>query len=348
MTLPRNHVTPFVRWGVLLAIMLAAAASAQTSPPASTPALKLSTALGPAYPLGKAGEIWATLIRDRSGGRLAVAHFPGATLSSRDPAREFGALRDGAIELAVGSTLAWSAQVRQLDVLALPWLVPDERTLQALVAGDIGKRLSAILDSAGVVAVAWAANGFVELATKMPVHSPADLDGMKIRSLPSPLIEATLAALKATPSTMSAANARTALENAQLDGQESSVASYSVSRIDATGLMHLQLWHAHADALVFAVNRSVWASWSERDRQLVREAAVDASRQSLAMAQRLEGDAALATLGAQGAIVTRLTAAGRDAFRDAARSIYDRWTSIIGNDLVEAAEAEISAPHVRR
>jgi TRAP-type transport system periplasmic protein len=336
----------FTRWGVLLAMTLAAAVAAEersSALGAPSQPLKLSTAQGPAYPLGKAGEIWATLIRERSGGRLAVTHFPGATLSSRDPAREFGALRDRSFELAVGSTFAWSAQVPQLNVLALPWLVPDAPELEALIEGEVGKRLSAILEAVGVVPVAWAANGFIELASKLPVHKPADLAGMQVRAQPSPLVEETLVALKARPSAMSAADARAALESGRLDGQETSIAAYSASRLYAGPLTHLQLWHAHADVLVFAVNRSVWDSWPETDRQLVREAAVEASQQALAMAGRLADDSALAKLGAQGAIVTRLTPAGRDAFRDAARDVYDRWMPIIGTELVEAAEAEIAA-----
>src|ERR1700737_2215584 len=147
----------FSRWCVVLAMMLAAAVAAERSSAldAAPQPLKLSTAQGPAYPLGKAGEIWATLIRERSGGRLAVTHFTGATLSSRDPAREFGALRDGTFELAVCSTFVWAAQVPQLNLLTLRWLVPDAPHLEALIQGDVGKRLSTILEAAGVVPVAW-------------------------------------------------------------------------------------------------------------------------------------------------------------------------------------------------
>jgi TRAP-type C4-dicarboxylate transport system substrate-binding protein len=331
---------------VILAMTLASAVAAQEHSSAliaSSQPLKLSTAQGPAYPLGKAGEIWATLIRERSGGRLAVTHFPGATLSARDPGREFGALRDRTFELAVGSTFVWSAQVPQLNVLGLPWLVPDAPELEALIEGDVGKRLSAILEAAGVVPVAWAANGFIELASKVAVHKPADLAGMQVRAQPSPLVEETLAALEARPSAMNVTDARAALESGRLDGQETSIAAYSASRLYAGPLTHLQLWHAHADALVFAVNRSVWDSWPETDRQLVREAAVEASQQALAMARRLADEGALAKLAAQGAIVTRLTPAGREAFRKAARDVYDRWTAIIGSELVDAAEAEIAA-----
>src|SRR5450755_596445 len=343
----------FIRLSALIAMTLAMtlAAAAQDRPSAlsaTSQSLKLSTALGPAYPQGKAGEIWAALIRERSGGRLAATHFPGATLSSRDPAREFGALRDRTCELSVGSALAWSAQVPQLNVLALPWLVPGEAEFEALIGGGVGKRLSAILEAAGVVPVAWAANGFIELASRKPVHKPADLAGLQVRAQSSSLIDETVAALGARPSSMSVADARASLENGQLDGQETSVPAYSASRLYAGPLVHLLLWHAHADVLVFAVNRSVWDAWSETDRELVREAAVDASKQALAMAQRLADEGALAKLAAQGAVVTRLTPAGREAFRDAARAVYNRWTPVIGTDLVEAAEAQISAAQTLR
>jgi TRAP-type transport system periplasmic protein len=336
-------------FAMMLAITLAATAEERPSAPgAAAQPLKLSTALGPAYPQGKAGEIWATLIRERSGGRLAVTHFPGATVSARDPAREFGALRDRACELSVGSALAWSAQVPQLNVLALPWLTPGEAELDALIDGGVGRRLSAILEAAGVVPVAWSANGFIELASRLPVHKPADLAGLQVRAPSSPLILETLAALGARPSAMSIANARAALENGQLDGQETSVPAFSASRLYAGPLTHLLLWHAHADVLIFAVNRSVWDAWNETDRKLVRDAAADASKQALAMEERLAGEDALGKLGAQGAIVSRLTPAGREAFREAARAVYDRWTPIIGADLVEAAQTQLPAVQTPR
>ncbi len=335
----------------MVAVLVATVASSATGEerrPSPPQPLKLSTALGPAYPLGKAGDFWATLIRERSGGRLAVEYFPGATLASRDPAREFSALRAGTFELAVGSALSWSAQVPQLNVIALPWLVPGEQEVQRLIDGETGKRLSAELERSGVVALAWVADGFIEIASKAPLRQPADFARLKIRTRASPLLEETLAALGARPSAMSPVDARSALEVGELDAQETSVAGYSVSRLYAGPLGQLQIWHAHADVLVFAVNRSVWETWSDAERQLVRDAAVEASRQTRKMAERLADDAALAKLDAQGAKVTRLTPAGRAAFRDAMRALYDRWTPIVGTELLEAAEADISAGPARR
>ncbi len=110
---------------------------------ANTKEWKLSTAVGTAFALGKAGERWAALVTENSGGKLAVVLRPGATLAERDPAREFTALRSGAADLAIGSTLYWSVQVRELGVVGLPWIAPEEKQLDALVTGVIAEKLAA-------------------------------------------------------------------------------------------------------------------------------------------------------------------------------------------------------------
>jgi TRAP-type transport system periplasmic protein len=315
---------------------------AQAQNAASPPELKLSTALGPAYAQGKAGEIWAALIRDRSAGRLGAKHFPGAALVQRDPVREFAAVRDGRIELAVGSTLVWSAQVPELNLFSLPWLVPDDAALQALLAGDVGRRLSARLDALDVVALAWMANGFSALATRSAVRKPADAVGLNIRVQSSPLATDLFVALGAQPSAMNAADARAAFTSGALDGQEVGVAAYAASRLDTAGLTHLLLWDARADALVFVVNRTRWDAWSEADRTLVRQAAEDAARETAAFARRAVDSAALAALARQGVNITRLTPAGKEAFRVAAHPVFERWAAVAGADLVRAAETAVA------
>ncbi len=331
-----------VACGMTLAVVVASARPASAQDAAAPTELKLSTALGPAYALGKAGEVWAALIRDRSAGRLAAKHFPGAALVQRDAVREYPALRDGSIDLAVGSTLVWSAQVPELNLVSLPWLVRDDAALDALLAGEVGRRLSALLEASGVVPVAWMPNGFTALATHAAVRKPADMGGLKIRVQSSQLAIDLLLALGAQASAMGAADARAAFVSGALDGQEVSIAAYAASRLDTAGLTHLLLWDARADALVFVVNRSRWDAWGEADRALVRQAAQEAARETGAVARRAEDSATLAALARQGVNITRLTPAGKEAFRVAAQPVFEYWSSAVGSDLVRAAETVVA------
>ena len=275
---------------------------------------------------------------------MSVRQFPGATLAQRDPAREFLALRDGTIDLAVGSAGAWALQVKELNLIALPWLVPDADALDALLRSDVAQRLAEHVQAAGVVPLAWASDGFSELATLRAIHVPSDLNGLRLRVAPSPLFLNTLIGLGAQPVSMSTEDARAAQRNGALDGETTSVAAYRISRTYAVGLTHLLVWGAHADALLFAVNRKLWDSLSDADRELVRQAARDAATQASALARSQADAAALAELAGQGATVTRLTPSGKEPFRDASRAVYERWATLVGQDLVHAAEAVVAAP----
>jgi TRAP-type C4-dicarboxylate transport system substrate-binding protein len=328
------------RTALALCIVVASCVAAPAAVSQAVPVeWKLSSTLGPAYPQGKAAETWARLIGERSRGRLAAKHFPGAALVQRDPGREFAGLREGVVDLAVGSASAWASQASSLYLFSLPWLFPDLASVERALAGDTGAAVFRQLQTSGVVAIAATADAFHELATTRPVHAPPDLAGLRLRASASPLVTDTLIALGALPTAMSASEARSAFARGALDGELLSVASFGASRLYAAGAPRLLLWHAFADALVFAVSPRLWQSLSEADRELLRAAAYDAAREAAALLRRQTDDAALASLARDGAVVIRLTRQGREPFRERTRAVYDKWTAIIGEDLVHAAES---------
>ena len=303
---------------------------------------KLSVAVGPAFALGKAAEAWAKRIAERSGGTMVVALHPGASLANRDPDREFGALRAGVAELAVGSTLAWSAQVDALAVVGLPWLAPDRRGLAQLATGDVRDRLFAAIDKAGAVPLALAPLGHRALATAKPVRTPDDVRGLGVRIGASRYLADFYAGLGAQPRTMSFADAAAAFRTGILDAQEGPVAAMVATRVDSLGLRHVTLWGAVAELAVFAVGRGTWDGWSAEQRDVVAAAAREAADELAGIAAREEQDA-LVVLRDRGVDLLRPTASGVAAFAAAGRPVYDRWSSVAGVDLVRSAEAAVSA-----
>jgi len=327
---------------LLLAALLLVAAGAPAQEPKDKPApWKLSAAVGPAFALGKAGDRWAKLIAEQSGGSVPVQFFPGAALASRDPAREFVALRDGAADLAVGSTLFWSGQVVELNAIGLPWLAPEDKDLAGLTSEAVTERLAVALERAGVVPLAFAVLGHRELATtgKVP-RSPEEMAGIKVRLAATPFLTDFFVSLGAAPRAMTLADAQAALRAGTLDAQEGSLAAIAAARLDTLGVRQLMLWGAVAECAVFAANKAAWDGWTAEQRTVARAAAVEAARGLPALA-RAENDAALVELRKRGVTVTRLTASGRAAFAAAARGAYDKWAAVAGLDLVRAAEAAI-------
>jgi len=333
---------------ILIALILCAASAAGRADDAPKPReWKLSVAVGPAFALGQGADAWAKRIAERTSGALDVLLQPGAALSKRDPDREFGALRDGAADLAVGSTLHWSAQVDALAVVGLPWLAPEPRQLAQLATGDVKDRLFAAIEQAGAVPLAVAPLGHRAIATRAKdVRVPDDIRGIDVRVASSRYLIDFYAGLGARPFTLPFAQAADAFAAGRLNAQEGSLTTFAATRIDSLGLRHATLWGAIAELAVFAVNRAVWESWTADQRAQVAAAADEAAAELARRAQE-EEQAALATLQSHRVELLRLTSSGTAAFATAARPTYDKWAAIAGAEIVRAAEHAVAAASAR-
>ena len=328
---------------VATAIAIATVASAQDY----KSEYKMSLVLGTAFPWGKGGEIWADMVRERTAGRINIKLYPGTSLVQGDQTREFSALRQGVIDMAIGSTINWSPQVKELNLFSMPFLMPDFQAIDALTQGEVGKDLFSILDKAGVMPLAWGENGFREVSnSKHAIKKPEDLKGMKIRVVGSPLFLDTFTALGANPTQMSWADAQPALASGAVDGQENPMAIFTAAKLHSVGQKYLTMWGYVADPLIFVVNKEIWNSWTEADRAIVKQAAIDAGKQEITIARTglIEADKPVQKqIEGLGVTITTLTPEERDAFVKATRSVYDKWKAQIGTGLVEKAEKAIAA-----
>ena len=308
---------------------------------------RVSTVVGTAFPWGKGADIWINLVRERTQGRINMKLYPGVSLINGDQTREFSAIRQGVIDMAVGSTINWSPQVKELNLFSLPFLSRDHAGLDALTQGEVGKRILQIVEKAGVVPLAWGENGFREVTnSKREIRTPADMKGLKFRVVGSPIFNDTFTALGANPTQMSWADAQPALASGAVEGQENPLHIFTAAKLHTLAQKFVTLWDYVADPLIFVVNRDIWNSWTPADRDIVRAAAVEAGKQEIAIARKgLSGNdrSMIKEVEALGVKVTQLTDAEKQAFEKAVKPVYDKWTRAIGPDLVKRAEAAVAA-----
>jgi TRAP-type C4-dicarboxylate transport system substrate-binding protein len=327
--------------GAMVALLLAYPAPSRASDEAGGE-LKLSVAVGPTMPLGKAAERWSELLREAGTGAIAAKLHPGASLAERDPARELAALKEARADLAVGSALQWSLQAPALGVFALPWIAPEDAQLAALAQdATLRELLRARLAALGVHLVALAPLGYREIANAArPIRAPEDLAGLRLRATASPQLQDVLRALGAITQSMSFAEAQAAFAGGKLDGQEGWPTALAAARVVARGQRHVTDLGGIGDAMVFAVHAAVWAAWSPPQQ----ERALAAAERAITEVRALEAEQrALKQLAGQGAAVLRLTPAGQQAFRAAAREVDARWRATVGPDVVAAAEHAAAA-----
>jgi tripartite ATP-independent transporter DctP family solute receptor len=335
----------------LVGLVAAAAAVCGLALPAAAADYKseyrLSIVLAPPTPWGQAAKIWSDLVKERTQGRINIKLYPGVSLIQGDQTREFSALRQGVIDMAVGSTINWSPQVKELNLFSLPFLMPDYAAIDALTQGSVGKKIFQRLEQGGVVPLAWGENGYREVTnSKRAIKSPADLKGMKIRVVGSPIYSDIFSALGANPTQMSWADAQPALSSGAVDGQENPLFLFNVLKMQNVGQKFVTAWGYVADPLIFVVNKDIWNSWTPADQAIVRQAAIDAGKQEIAIARKglTEADKpAFKDIAAMGVNVTFLTPEEREVFVKATRPVYDKWKNTIGTALVKEAEDAIAA-----
>ncbi|MCC0076197.1 MAG: TRAP transporter substrate-binding protein DctP [Rhodobacter sp.] len=305
---------------------------------------RMSTVVTTAFAWGRAGETWANLITERTGGRVNARLYPGAALVQGDQTREFTALRQGDIDLICGAPGNWAGTVRGLGCFTLPFLFPDHRALDAVWNdADFMARYFDKVREAGAEPLAVGETGFRQVHNSTrPIITPDDLHGLKFRVPPNPMMNEVFSALGANPQAMNWADAQTALASGAVDGGENPMEIYFLLNMQTLGQRYVTKWNYMNEILLFAVNRDTWESWSSEDQDIVRAAAQEAAAANVAEVRAIFADDVARAAGI-GVDVHVSTPDELAAFREATRPVYDQWKERIDPDLVAQIESIVAA-----
>jgi tripartite ATP-independent transporter DctP family solute receptor len=285
-------------------------------------------------------------VKKASQGKINIKPYHSGQLFAGKQTNEFLLMKQGVIDFALGSTINWSTTVKELNLFSLPFFFPDVKALDAVEYGEVGKKLFAIMEGKGVVGLAWGENGYRELTnSKRAVKQPADLDGLKIRVVGSPIFIDTFKAMGANPVSMNWGEALSAFQQGTVDGQENPVNSVIIPNKLFQVHKYLTVWHCVIDPLVFTASKETWDSFDAKDKELIRKAAQEVAVWQKKAARRGLEDGTSTSLEAMkkdGMEVTVLTRKQAAAFKTRVKPVYETWTKEIGADLVTMAESEMA------
>jgi TRAP-type C4-dicarboxylate transport system substrate-binding protein len=300
---------------------------------------KMSTVVPPAFAWGKGGEIFLTLVKERTNGRIVIKQYPGASLVQGQQDREFSAMRQGVIDVLCGAPINWTGTVPQLGIFTLPFLMPDHKAWDAVMAdAALMKDYFELVRKAGAEPLAVGETGYRQISnSKRPILKPDDMKGLKIRVVGSPMYGEIMSSMGANPTFMSFADAQPALASGAIDGQENPLEVFLAAKIHTLGQKYVTKWNYSNDILLFAIAAPVWSSWTAADQRIVREAAVDAAKQQTALVRKLFAED-VERVGALGVAVHVPTAAEMDGWQIATRRPYARYKAQTQPQLVSRVE----------
>ncbi len=300
---------------------------------------KMSTVVPTAFAWGKGGEIFANLVRERTGGRINIKQYPGASLVQGQQDREFSAMRQGIIDVLCGAPVNWTGTVPQLGVFTLPFLLPDHKAWDAVMASEaVTRDYFDMVRKAGAEPLSIGETGYRQISnSKHPILGPDDMKGIKIRVVGSPMYGEIMSSMGANPTFMSWADAQPALASGAVDAQENPLEVFLAAKINTLGQKFVTKWNYSNDILLFAIAAPIWSSWSPADQKSVREAALDAARQQTQLVRKLFAED-VERVAALGVNVHVPTAAEMAVWQIATRRPYARWKAQTQPQLVTKIE----------
>jgi tripartite ATP-independent transporter DctP family solute receptor len=238
----------------------------------------------------------------------------------------------GLIEAAVISSAPLANFSSDFLVLDLPYIVTDRDKAYQIMDGPIGQAILDTMDEKGVKAMGFWENGFRNITnSKLPIVHPADLKGLKMRTMENPIHQATFEHFGATPTPMAWGEVFLALQQGTIDGQENPLVVIYTGKVYEIQKYISMTGHFYSPA-VFLFSKQVFDSYP----QDVQEAIVTAEKESRAWeraySSRLD-EQLLKELADKGVLVNDVDKAEWQA---ACQPIYDMFKDRINPDYIKA------------
>lgn len=303
--------------GVLGLCMAAALSLGLAMPSHAAVTLKIGTVLAPEDPMGQGLEKFKTDVEAATSGDVKIEIFHTSQLG--DTTEMIDQARAGASVGTITDVARLSSFVPSLAIMSAPFLFDtyeqaDKFALskEYLGWGDELKEKSGLV----MLASNWY-QGPRHLLTQMPVTKPADLKGIRMRTIGAPVWIETIKAMGAEPTPMAWGEVYSALQLGALDAAEAQPTAITgaklfevVKVVTKTG--HIQL----VTALV--VSAAAWNEISPENQKIVRDLAVESGRYASDLTIKL-GAESLEKVAASGLAVNDVDLA---PFKEAVKGVY--------------------------
>lgn len=279
-------------------------------------------------------------VEKATNGSVKVEIYPAGQFGKDQPTME--AVKLGTLEMAVAHDGAIATVHKPIGILGIPFLYDNHEHAWRVYDSAWLKDFSEdMIRKTGIRLLGFGDNGVRHFTNSLrPINTPADMKGMKIRIQPSPVFQALVESLGASPSAIPWGELPTALQQRVVDGQENSVTNIlaaSLYQSQKYATLDGHVWSVHG----YCMNDRFYNNLSAAERKAVDEGVAKA----IAIHRRMTSDQdknAKAILEKNGMQVVVPTAAAVADFRRITQPPVRTWAEKeIGKDYVDKLFAAI-------
>jgi TRAP-type transport system periplasmic protein len=300
--------------------------------------IKLGYGIPEEHPLGQGVNKFAQLVSEKSGGKIKVKGFAANVLGSET--QMISATIGNVQQMVIPSSAAVVSNVKEFALFDLPFLFANEKEADAVLDGPVGKELLDKLTASNVIGLCFWENGFRHVTnSKHPITKGEDLQGIKIRTMPSPVYIDSFNTLGANAVPMSFSELFTALEMKAVDAQENPYAIIHASKFDEVQKYLSVTKHSYAPFVVM-VSKKFWDGLSADEKAVLQESCTEA-RDYQRKFSRETNAKIVEDLKAKGMQLNELDPQEVAKMKESLQPVVEKHRKTIGEDLVKRTYAEI-------
>ena len=196
---------------LFVAVVLAVPAPAAT-------VLKFSSIHEPAHPSAYTAEFFASRVKQLTKGEVEVQVYHSRQLGdARDNVEN---VRNGSIAFTSVSISNLSQVLPAMDAWSLPFIFKSDDHYWYVLNDPRAMEFMKQLEPKGIKTITWITSGARNFFTQKPIRTPADMKGMKIRVMASPVMINSMKAMGASGVPVAWGELYTALQTGVVDGAE--------------------------------------------------------------------------------------------------------------------------------
>ncbi|MEO8278524.1 MAG: DctP family TRAP transporter solute-binding subunit [Ideonella sp.] len=259
--------------------------------------IKFSHVAAADTPKGQASNYFKKLVEERTKGRVKVEVFPNSTLFKDK--EELEALQLGSVQMLAPVPGKFApVGVKEFEVFDLPYIFKDIDSVHRFARGPGGTSLLKKLETRGIVGLAYWDNGFRVMSANRPIHTPAEMKGLKMRINSSKVNAAIMKSLGAQPQSLAFSEVYQALQTGVVDGTEGPISNlYTQKQYEVQKDVTLS-YHTISNYVV-VTNKKFWDGLPADIRTTLEGAMKDATKFNDEVAEKDEAQA-IAAIKASG------------------------------------------------
>lgn len=281
-----------------------------------TVSMKLSHGLAEDHAVHIQLTKWAEAVKEKSGGTIDIQIVPNGQLGSE--ADNISSIQAGALEMAKVSASTLGNFDSVWNALSVPYVFNDKDHFYKVMDGEIADELYNATEGDGFIGLTWLDSGSRSFYTvDTPIRTPADLKGLKIRTMDSQMAIDMMTALGGSATVMGYSEIYTGLQQGVIDGAENNITALR----DHSDVAKYYCYDEHTRIPdIIVISTAAWNKLSDNQKQIMKETAVAATEEYKTSWAAFEEEVKTA---AEGNGVTFIEDVDTAAFQAACQSIYD-------------------------